>query len=209
MTSLALRERQALCDLALDLGEDAPTLCDGWVAGGLVAHLLVRERRPIAAAGDIGGPLSGRAARAMAAERRTPYAELVSRLRTPAPVLRGLPVLDSAMNSFEMLVHHEDLRRGQSDWSPRELPAEDLDRIWSQLARAGRVLGRKLPVPTMLRRTDTGATATARKGEDPATVAGPVVELVLFLFGRGASAGVTFDGSPDQVAALRAAELGV
>jgi hypothetical protein len=49
--SLARRERADLCDLALVLGEDAPTLCGGWDAKDLVTHLLVRERRPIGASG--------------------------------------------------------------------------------------------------------------------------------------------------------------
>ena len=38
-TSLARRERDALCDLALLLGPDAPTLCEGWDARDLVTHL--------------------------------------------------------------------------------------------------------------------------------------------------------------------------
>ncbi|MBZ5736844.1 TIGR03085 family metal-binding protein [Nocardioides mangrovi] len=209
MTTLALRERQALCDLALELGEDAPTLCEGWDARDLVAHLLVRERRPIASSGNMIGALSGLTERAMARERRKPYAALVDRLRSPAPVLRVVPGLDSAMNSFEMLVHHEDLRRGQAGWEPRELAPADLDALWSQLARGGAFLGRKLPVPTQLRRTDTGAVATARKGADPAVVAGPVVELALFLFGRDATRGITVEGTDEQVAAIRSAELGV
>ena len=49
---LARRERAALCDLALVLGEDAPTLCGAWTAKDLVAHLLVRERSPLAVSGS-------------------------------------------------------------------------------------------------------------------------------------------------------------
>ena len=44
--SLARRERHALCDLALTLGPDAPTLCGDWTVAELVAHLLVRETQP-------------------------------------------------------------------------------------------------------------------------------------------------------------------
>jgi hypothetical protein len=48
MTSptLARSERHALCDLLTEVGADAPTLCEGWNAFDLAAHLVVRERRP-------------------------------------------------------------------------------------------------------------------------------------------------------------------
>lgn len=206
---LARREREALCDLALQVGADAPTLCEGWDAGDLVAHLLVRERRPIASAGNVVGPLAGLTEKAMSRERRAPYAEMVDRLRTPALPLRALPPLDSAMNTFEMLVHHEDLRRGQLDWEPRELPSADLDGLWSQLGRMGVLLARKLPVPTQLRRADTGDLLTLRKGADPVTVQGPVVELALFLAGRSAVRDLEFEGPAERVEALRSAELGL
>lgn len=208
-TSLARRERLALCDLALVVGEDAPTLCTGWGARDLVTHLLVREHRPIASAGNAIGPLAGLTSRAMAQERQKSFASLVDTLRRPAPALRVVPGLDTAMNTFEMLVHHEDLRRAQPDWEPRDLPAADLDRVWSQLRRGGFFLGRKLPVPTQLRRSDTGAVATIRKGADPVTVTAPVVDLVLFLFGRTALRDITFEGPDDKVEAVRSADLEV
>jgi len=40
-------------------GPDAPTLCSGWTTGDLAAHLVLREHRPDAAAGVLGGPLAG------------------------------------------------------------------------------------------------------------------------------------------------------
>ena len=49
--SLARRERLGLCDLALALGENAPTLCQGWVAKDLIGHLVIQEHRPLAGVG--------------------------------------------------------------------------------------------------------------------------------------------------------------
>jgi uncharacterized protein (TIGR03085 family) len=207
--SIAKRERRELCDLALALGPDAPTLCEGWTAFDLVAHLVVRERRPLAAAGNVVERLSGLTERAMARQQAQGFEVLVERYRTPAPFLRVLPPVDEAMNGFELLVHHEDLRRGGTGWEPRELPADDLDLLWSRLARGIGFLGRRLPVPTVVRRADTGATATAKKGDDPVTVTAPVVELVLFLFGRSAVRGLAYDGPEDRIAALRSADLGI
>ena len=203
---LVKRERRELCDLALDLGPDAPTLCEGWTSSDLMAHLVVRERRPVASLGNIVGPLSGLNERAMEREKARGHEVLVERYRTPGPALRVLPPLDALINTFELVVHHEDLRRGEPGWDPRELPADDVDLVWSQLRRGGAFFGRKLPVPTVVRRSDTGATATMRKGEDPVTVTGPVVELVLFLFGRSATRGLELDGPQDRVDALLSAD---
>lgn len=205
---LARRERLALCDLALTLGPDAPTLCEGWAARDLVAHLLVRERNPISSLGNVVPPLSGLTDRAMARRAGRTYEVEVEQLRAPSPPLRVVPGLDTLINTFEMVVHHEDLRRGGEDWEPRSLPAADEDLLWSQLSRGGSFFGRKLPVPTVLRRSDTGDTAVLRKGGDPVTVTGPVVELVLFIFGRSAVRDLSFEGPDDRVAALRTADLG-
>src|SRR5512139_3777993 len=57
MTRLARTERAALCDLALELGPDAPTLSGDWTVKDLVVHLLVREGNP-AAIGIVVPPLA-------------------------------------------------------------------------------------------------------------------------------------------------------
>ena len=206
---LALRERTELCDLALVLGPDAPTLCEGWDTRDLVTHLLVRERRPVSALGNIVSPLAGLTDRAMAQGRERSFGVQVETLRRPSPPLRLVPLLDGLMNTFELVVHHEDLRRAQPDWEPRTLPAADLDLLWSQLHRGAAFFGRRLPVPAVVRRSDTGATATVHKGADPVVVSGPVVELVLFLFGRDQVRDLAFEGAPDAVERLRSADLGV
>lgn len=207
--SLARRERLALCDLALVLGPDVPTLCEGWAARDLVSHLLVRERQPISSLGNVVPPLSGLTERAMEKRNARPFEEEVEQLRSPSPPLRAVPGLDAVMNTFEFVVHHEDLRRAQPGWAPRELPERDTDQLWSLLRRAGAFLGRQLPVPTVVRRADTGDTAVLRKGDDPVTVTGPVVELVLFLFGRSAVRDLSFEGLDEGVAQLRGADLGI
>jgi uncharacterized protein (TIGR03085 family) len=44
-------ERARLCDLLDDLGPDAPTLIEPWRTRDVAAHLVLRERDPIAAPG--------------------------------------------------------------------------------------------------------------------------------------------------------------
>jgi uncharacterized protein (TIGR03085 family) len=172
------------------LGPDAPTLCAGWDARDLVAHLVVRERRPIAAAGIVVPPLARFTDRAMARECRREFGVLVERLRSPRLTPYALPAVDKAFNTLEYVVHHEDLRRGQADWSPRTLDPADVDEVWSQLGRAAALLGRSRSTPTVLRRSDTDQSITLRKGPDPVVVTGPVIELTMLVFGREATRGV-------------------
>src|SRR5690606_40060129 len=103
---LARRERHALCDLALEVGPDAPTRCEGWDVRDLVCHLLVRERSPWGAAGLVLPPLSGLTDRAMAARAEEPFDDLVRRLRSPGLSPYALPVVERAANTAEYFVHH-------------------------------------------------------------------------------------------------------
>ena len=59
MTDVAAAERAALLDLLERLGPDAPTLCEGWATHDLAAHLVVRERRPVAGPGYVFPALHG------------------------------------------------------------------------------------------------------------------------------------------------------
>ncbi|WP_028658788.1 TIGR03085 family metal-binding protein [Nocardioides insulae] len=191
MTTLARRERAALCDLALVLGPDVPTLCDGWTARDLVRHLVVRER-PWLHLHTEGVPGS--------------YDELVAMARTAPHVLGLVSALDRTMNTVEFFVHHEDLRRAQPDWEPRALLPEDEVELWKSLGTLGRVLALKAKGPLVVRAGSH--VLTLRRGEDPVTITGPVGELVLFLFGRTAIGEVSFDGPPDAVARLQRVSFG-
>lgn len=208
---LSRRERTALCDLAIEVGPGAPTECTGWTAKDLVIHLLVRERSPLGGAGIMASPLAGFTRRASERYAQSEYGALVDRLRSPGGMF-AIPAVDRAANTFEYVVHHEDLRRSQPGWEPRQLDPADLDTLWASLTKGLGFFGRKLPGPTVVRRADTGATAVGKKGakdgQGPVTVTGDVVELILFLFGRSATRGLEFDGSDEAVAALREADLG-
>ena len=204
---LSRRERAALCDLALEVGPGSPTECTGWTAKDLVIHLLVRERSPLGAAGIMAAPLASFTKRASERYEKQEYGALVDRLRSPGGMF-ALPPVDKLANTFEYVVHHEDLRRSQPGWEPRQLDPADLDTLWAQLTKGLGLVGRKLPGPTVVRRSDTGDTAVGKKGADPVTITGDVVELILFLFGRSATRGLEFEGPDEAVAALRAADLG-
>ena len=97
--SLARRERAALCDLAVEVGADAPTLCEGWTASDLVAHLLVRERNPVASLGNIVESMAPRNRSAMAKRQTQGYDAMVATLRTPPAPLRVLPFVQNVMEA--------------------------------------------------------------------------------------------------------------
>lgn len=205
-STLARRERHALCDDALALGAGSPTLCGSWTAIELVAHLWVREHRPLGALGVAVPGLGRLTDAAMARAVRTPFEELVAKVREPGLTPFALQPVDVLANTLEYLVHHEDLRRGVPAWEERTLPAEDLDEIWTAAARMGRLLVRRAGVPVTVRRSDTGAEKVLRGGDRPVVVSGPVVEVVLFLFGRDEVRDLSFDGPDDAVARLRGSD---
>jgi uncharacterized protein (TIGR03085 family) len=199
---LARRERDALCDTALVLGEDAPTLCDPWTAKDLVCHLLVRERSPLSGIGMI-PPLSGLPEWGMSRLARQDFRVLVERLRGHGLTPMAIPPVDKLLNTVEFFVHHEDLRRAQEGWEPRELAQADRDELWRAVKGYGGRLVKDAAVPVRARRTDTGATTTLRKGDDPVVVSGPPTEVLFFLFGRDQIRDVTFEGSADAVESVR------
>ena len=209
MSSLARRERHALCDLALEVGEDAPTLCGEWTVKQLVAHLLVREYRPWAAAGIVLSPLAGLTERSMERMAQRDFAVLVEKLRDPGLTPYRLPPVEVAANTLEFFVHHEDVRRAQPGWEPRELSDADLGLLWKLGRGTGKLMARRLGVPVTIRRSDTGAEAVLRSGGSPVVVSGPPGELVLFLFGRDYAGDLAFDGPAERVRRVQDADLGI
>lgn len=209
MTSLARTERSALCDLFTEVGPDAPTLCEGWQAADLAAHLVVRERRPDAAAGMVIKPLAPRLDRIRRGYAGLPWARLVDLVRTGPPrwTPTAIPAVDTAVNTVEFFVHHEDVRRAQPGWAPRELSDEQQETLWRRLRSLSRLLLRGVPVGVALRRPD-GAIWRARGGTSYVTLAGPPAELVLYAFGRGEHARVEVLGDERDVTKLAGTQLG-
>lgn len=204
------RERSELAELLLDVGPDAPTLCERWTARDLAAHLVVREARPDAALGIALPPLAPWTARVTRAEATHAYPELVRRVRTGPPTLSvfSLPGVDSFANLGEYFVHHEDVRRAQPDWAPRALPTGLPDELWKRLGQSARLMYRRVPVGVTLVRTDgPGGTVIARPGAPMLTLTGTAQELLLRSYGRRAVL-VEVTGSPEAVAAFECAPLG-
>ena len=209
-TECARQERQELCDLFLEVGPDAPTLCEGWLTRDLAAHLVVREARPDAALGILIRPLAGYAASVQDKVAARPWPELVRDVRDGPPLLSPfrLPGAQAIADPFEFVVHHEDVRRARADWEPRDLPTAEQDLLWALLSRAARLLARSSPVGVALRRSDTGELIVAKADARSVTLVGEPLELLLRLYGRTACI-VEVEGAPDVVAAFASARFGL
>jgi len=208
----AWSERQLLCDELERLGPDAPTLCEGWATRDLAAHLHVRESRPDVSIGAFVPLLADRLERERGRLAHGDYAALVSRVRAGAPRWNPMsrPRVDEVANLVEYFVHHEDVRRAQPGWEPRELP-EDLQRaLWGALRRVARLMFRRSPAGVVLVAPGIGRHA-AKLPDTHGTVIvrGAPAELVLFAYGRADHAEVELEGRAVDVVALRGARLGL
>jgi uncharacterized protein (TIGR03085 family) len=205
MTSIARSERTLLCALARQVGADAPTLCEGWTVHDLLVHLLLREGHPSSVALVV-PPLKPLLDRASARLARRDLDDLVEQLRHGPPRWSpfALPKLGEMLNLVEFYVHHEDVRRAQAGWAPRELPTGTQDALWRSVSRAGRGLLVKSKVGVVAERSDTGETVTWSGGPGPVVLRGLPSELTLYAFGRREHAVVERDGDPEHIAHLDA-----
>jgi uncharacterized protein (TIGR03085 family) len=216
--TFAKDERAQLCDLFVDVGPDAPTLCEGWTTHDLAAHLWVRETDPVGAPGILAKPLAALTERRMVeVKNRWPYQELVQRIaRGPARFsIFSLPGLDEPANATEFFVHHEDVRRaGDQPAEPRDLGDEIEDWIWRRLKLLGRAFFRRASVGVMLERTPQAAgrepeQVRAQTGNPIVTIVGRPSELVLYGNGRTQVAEVELIGEQEAIDALRGTDLAI
>ena len=215
--SYARDERTALCALFDETGPEAPTLCEGWLTRHLAAHLVLRERRPDAAAGILGGPLAGYTKRVTETlATGTPFPQLVEQIRSGPPALSLFRIhgVDERANLVEYFVHHEDVRRAAEGWEPRTVKNGLADVLWQRL-RLSRMLFRRATVGVELVRDDLTVDPgqqpvrmTARAKTPVVTVTGHPAELTMWALGRSAAARVRLDGSADAVRRLSEAHIG-
>ncbi len=187
--ALARSERTALADLMLAVGPEAPTLCSGWTTRDLAAHLVIRQSRPDAAIGILASPLAGWTEHVQSRAAARDWNSLVASVRQGPPrwSIVSLAALDAETNTIEYYVHHEDVRRAGEVWEPRILDEATNADLWSRVLRSGRLLLRRSPVGVLAAPTDGPAASTEvriKDGDRSVTLAGPVGEIVLALYGR-------------------------
>ncbi|CAM2840407.1 MULTISPECIES: TIGR03085 family metal-binding protein [Dermacoccus] len=204
MPNYAQAERQALCDTALRIGPDAPTLCDGWTVKDLLAHLAMRERRP-EAVGILLPQARDLAERTRARYALRPFEDLVDMVRRGPHEFSPfrIPAVDARANLQEYFIHHEDILRAQ-------LPYADESQVRTVGERLQNSLYAALPAAgTMMLRHSRMRVAALCPGRTPVALTSPdeplgeVVieglpsEVLLHLAGRMSF--VQFAGEPDDI----------
>jgi uncharacterized protein (TIGR03085 family) len=198
----AARERAALVNTMRDVGPDAPTLCGEWTTRDLAAHLVLRERRPDAAAGIMVGKLAGYTARKQRGlTESTDWPTLLEMVASGPPLYSPFKLLDPLVNTTEMFIHHEDVRRAAPGWQPRELDGDLVSALRRQIRLAARMSFSHPPATVTLKDAD-GATLASTGNGPKCEIAGPAAELVLFLSGRD-EVRLDLRGADDTVAAVR------
>lgn len=226
VTRYAQKERRELATLLGDVGEEAPTLCEGWNTYDLAAHLVARERRLDAGPGLLLPAAAGYTDAVRKRVRAThEYRELVELIRSGPPIWNPMRIeaIDEAVNIVEFFVHHEDVRRAQSSWTPRDLERDMEQAIWKQLRRFAPRLVKAAPCGVMLQAagidelvvSDVPETTPrpaneliAKQGSPGVTISGLPSELALYCYGRAGAARVQQLGDESTLAALRGANLG-
>src|SRR6478736_7622810 len=200
----ARRERHALVNTMRAVGPDAPTLCGDWTTRDLAAHLVLRERRPDAAAGILISKLAGyteRKQRQLA--ENTDWPDLLDMVASGPPVYSPFKLLDPLVNTTEMFIHHEDVRRAAPGWQPRELDGDLATALRRQVKLVARLSLSRAPASVSLTDADGRTLASIGKGPQ-CRITGAAPELLLFLSGRDA-AEIEFSGDDDTVEQVRAA----
>ncbi|HUG85482.1 MAG TPA: maleylpyruvate isomerase family mycothiol-dependent enzyme [Euzebya sp.] len=218
------RQRDILCDLLESLSDlqwQAETMCEGWDAGDMVAHLLVRERDIWGSAGAVVPPLSRLHGARMARRKARGRAVLIRQLRNGPPpwVTFGL---FGRIQVAEDYIHTEDIRRGgatafdgDADLTPDDGTADGAtdELLWQAIGRFALKTFAGFGADGVLAMTDGGRTRAyqlggavplpARDGQADVTVNGTAGELLLFTTGRR-NADVTVNGEQAMMTALEA-----
>jgi uncharacterized protein (TIGR03085 family) len=205
-------ERDALADLLIRLGPEAPTLCEGWNTRDLAAHLVLRASRADAAGGILIPAIQPWLRRVQKAIAARPWEVLVEQVRRRPFWAPG--GLDERANLVEYLVHHEDVRRAQPGWKPRDLAPDAAHALWPGVKTRARLALRRTPARVTVSGPGQPEPVTGGRRDLPpqapaVDLSGESQELLLFLFGRQAHAHVSLSGPDEITARMRTARYGV
>jgi uncharacterized protein (TIGR03085 family) len=123
--------------------------------------------------------------------------------------MAALPPIDRLINTTEFFVHHEDVRRAQTDWTSRPLPHGLGEILYGQIKLVGRLRLRRFPARITINMPGYGHPIAVGAGGPQLNVSGDPAEMTLFLSGRQRVARVSIVGPNDLVDRLRAAKLGI
>ena len=166
---------------------------------------MLRNNRPDAAPGIVVKALSGHTRRVQDRIAAQPWPVLLARLRRrPWWAVFG----EELANRAEYFIHHEDVRRAQVGWRPRDLPGAQAAALWGRVPAQARLVLRKVPAEVTVTAPGLGS-VTAGRGGPPVTLAGEPGELLLFLSGRQDHTRVELTGPETITGRMRHSRYGV
>ena len=189
--SFQQREREKLAQLMLDLGPDAPTLCEEWTTKDLAAHLFVREKRTHMAGGYLVPALKSLTDAEEAKVKERPYEHVVQAWAAGPPL--HIKPLDRFVNVSENFIHHEDVRRGgqtAESVEPREFSRDVETKLMAAVKMMGKMSLSSSEVPVVLTPPNHPAVTIGGKrgvsdhGDRVVRVMGDPGELLLWVTGR-------------------------
>ena len=204
-------ERTALCDLFVELGPDAPTLCEGWTTSDLAVHLITCEAHPHT---SLGVPLGNRVPalrryfdRMVDKERAGGWDALVDRVRR-GPAYG--PTANAWVRGNMMLPRMPRPPRGraagQRDGARTDVP-ELQEAAWDKVSSfAKRMLAVTPPHGLDVVHPD-GRSRRIRDGSPIVRLTGEPIEQLLYVFGRTSVAQVELVGEASAVRVRNSAGL--
>lgn len=225
-------QRKELCSVLASLTDaqwEAETVCAGWNAKHVAAHLIARERNPLAALGIVVPAFSGFHERGIAKIMPYPNQWVIDRLRSGPPWWTRI----AQVHIGEDWIHTQDITRGQANIvDPSNELDSDSGTHHPELVRAlSRACDRFAPLvlrgvngPFRLLITDGMAyqrTWLLRPGHRFAlrankanitpdvTITGAIGELLLTLTGRERVANTVFTGNPELINTTRKGISGI
>lgn len=196
-------QRNQLAHLFLELGPDAPTLCEGWETKDLAAHLWIRENRLDAASGMFIPQLESRLEDLTEQTLDRDFEDVVNSWAAGPP--RWLKPFDAKMNTMENFIHHEDVRRANGMTDPQPLSQAAQKQLYSSLKMIAPLSLKKSKSPVVLhprgfdRIVAADKRGVARNGSDVVRVSGEVGELLIWVSGRDV-ADITINGDESKIA---------
>jgi uncharacterized protein (TIGR03085 family) len=206
LSDFAQVERAAFVEAARAAGPDGATLCEGWTVADLVAHVLLRERRPLAGLGIVVPPLrpytnsvQGRL------KKKNEFSDLLRKVENGPPLLAR--AIDEVMNTMEFFIHTEDIRRAAPQYADRFVEPREEKMIFGRLRFLAKMGKRHSAIPFVLEAENFGR-IVGKDGETAVIISGLPSELCLYMSGRQQVAKVNVAGPNEAIAALHDARFG-
>jgi uncharacterized protein (TIGR03085 family) len=222
LPTVLLRERRAFCDTLDDVGPDGPSLCEGWTATDVAAHVQATESLagvPVLTAYATGVVVittftkvrpwaQAKFTRVMEREKARGFDTVVARLRNGPPLILRIPLVGD-VRLCEEWVHHEDIRRAKGDVVARSSDPELESHLWRMVVLEGLVQARRFGRVGVEIADLGGRRRSLSRGSPKVRITGAPGELLLWVLGRQAVAEVKMDGPVEAVKVVAGARLGL